>query len=250
MKQTEFPPHKNLRDTNGLIETGVNYIFRSDGSVDWAKMVPENHVYINEGYFTSRDLELPASLEGLDDQQKIIKHTGLRELARIRGYNSVNFNYERINGACICKCSISWLPNYETNHKVVTTEDLASVSPLNADEFAYLFAESIAANRAFNRCVRNFLGVYIVSDEEIGIEGGSANKARQARRSQKKTNGQAFLESAAQKKLNVSSFEEFKKTLEVLAETGQYKEDTSKWTDWTDIPAKQARLLMELVNKM
>ena len=53
--------------------------------------------------------------------------------------------------------NITYLPNYETNFKEVTFSDVANATIENTSSFAKKFLETIACNRAFVRCVRNFL---------------------------------------------------------------------------------------------
>jgi hypothetical protein len=65
-------------------------------------------------------------------------------------------------------CRITWLPNYETGGKEVVFESLADATLNNTKSFARFFLAAIAENRAFVRCVRNFLKINIVSQEELG----------------------------------------------------------------------------------
>ena len=44
---------------------------------------------------------------------------------------------------------------------------MANATLNNTSSFATKFLEAIACNRAFIRCVRNFLNVHIVGDDEI-----------------------------------------------------------------------------------
>jgi hypothetical protein len=65
-------------------------------------------------------------------------------------------------------CKITWLPNYETGGKEIIFESLADATVNNTKSFARFFLAAIAENRAFVRCVRNFLKINIVSQEELG----------------------------------------------------------------------------------
>ena len=60
------------------------------------------------------------------------------------------------------------MPNYETGGKEVIFESLADATLNNTKSFARFFLAAIAENRAFVRCVRNFLKINIVSQEELG----------------------------------------------------------------------------------
>lgn len=149
----------------GLLN-GINYSFDDMGFIDWRDMIPEKFLFINEKKFTEAGKEPPKTMENLDDSDIIIKLGGIKWLARLRGYEKVSF--ELISGEpnVVVKCSIDWIPSVE-NPLGASYEEIASCGPKNAEEFNLKYAESIAANRAFVRCVRNFLNVNIVGEEEI-----------------------------------------------------------------------------------
>ena len=72
-------------------------------------------------------------------------------------------------------CRVTFLPNYETGSKAVTFQDMANATLNNTSSFATKFLETIACNRAFVRCVRNFLNVHIVGDDEIDKSSNNNN---------------------------------------------------------------------------
>ena len=61
----------------------------------------------------------------------------------------------------VATCSIDWIPNYETEDRAVTFSAIGDASPHNTQSFAKFFLGPIAENRAFVRCVRNFLKINI-----------------------------------------------------------------------------------------
>jgi hypothetical protein len=65
-------------------------------------------------------------------------------------------------------CTIEWLPNYETNNLSSTFSALADAHQDNTYSFACNFLAATAENRAFVRCVRNFLRINVVGQEEMG----------------------------------------------------------------------------------
>ncbi len=65
-------------------------------------------------------------------------------------------------------CTIRWKPNYETEGESVVFSAIGDASPHNTNSFARNFLGPIAENRAFVRCVRNFLKINIVGKEELG----------------------------------------------------------------------------------
>ena len=101
-------------------------------------------------------------------------------------------------------CNITYLPNYETNFKEVTFSDVANATIENTSSFAKKFLETIACNRAFVRCVRNFLNVHIVGDDEIDK---SDLKMPTSSQTQDLTN--QFLKKELEVKHQIQSYNEF-----------------------------------------
>lgn len=157
------------RALNGLIE-GLEYKYDELGSVDWKATIPQKFLCPNEAWFKSRKKDVPASIEGLEDAQLIILLAGLKWAAKIRGFTSVDYQVIQNPAGqlenCIVKCTINWKENYES--PACSYSEIASCNAKNADaKFSLKFAEAIAANRAFSRCVRNYLNINIVTDVEI-----------------------------------------------------------------------------------
>jgi len=155
------------RDTDGLIrQPKVDYVFNEDGFVDWRKMVKPEFLYANRQKTNENDVSK------LQDHELIIKLGGIKELAQVRGYTNVAY---RITSPCpeyiAATCSIDWIPNFETEGKAVTFSSVGDASPMNTSGFASVFLGPIAENRAFVRCVRNFLRINIVGQEELGGNG-------------------------------------------------------------------------------
>ena len=98
----------------------------------------------------------------------IILLGGLKDLAQIRGFDSVDYNVFSAAEDYVCvSCTISWIPNFETEGRGVMFQSLASTSLNNTKDFGKLYLAEMAENRAFCRCVRNFLRINIVSAEEL-----------------------------------------------------------------------------------
>lgn len=162
---------RRARDEYGLI-TGIQYHFNEDGSVNWRKMVKPEHVYPNEAIFIKKKIPVPPSAEGLDDNECIISLAGLKELLSIRGYKecTVKILSERGEGPNLvvtAKCSITFIPNYETEEVAVTREEVATAGFFNVDPDFVKYTHTIACNRALARTIRNFLNIHVVSKEEI-----------------------------------------------------------------------------------
>lgn len=156
--------NKLTRDENGLINNGLfNYIFNEDGTLNWRKMIRPEYLVSNR----QRTKEVDVSK--LEDKDLLILQGGIKQLAQIRGYTEVS--YEVVSPSpeyVVAICKIKWIPNFETEGKEVVFSAIGDASPLNTNSFAKLFLGPIAENRAFVRCVRNFLKINIVTQEEIG----------------------------------------------------------------------------------
>ena len=150
------------RDSNGLLE-GVDYGFTEDGLIDWRKMVKTEYLVSN------RDRTSETDVTKLTDAQLIILLGGIKELAQIRGYTNVTYDVVSPSpDYVVATCTISWKPNYETEGESVVFSAIGDASPHNTNSFARNFLGPIAENRAFVRCVRNFLKINIVAQEELG----------------------------------------------------------------------------------
>jgi hypothetical protein len=104
----------------------------------------------------------------IDDSFLLILLGGIKELARLRGFNKVNYTTNTAHDRVTAVCSIEWKPNFETENQVVEFSAIGDATPQNTHEFAQFYLAPIAENRAFVRCVRNFLNIDIVGKDEIG----------------------------------------------------------------------------------
>lgn len=158
------------RDEHGLMKGDRSqYVFNESGMIDWRKMVKPEFLVANRQNFERRNKPVPTSIEGLEDKDLLILLGGIKELAQIRGFTSVK--YEVVSPSpeyVVATCSITWIPNYETEGKEVIFSAIGDASVNNTSNFARYYLGPIAENRAFVRCVRNFLKINIVSQEEIG----------------------------------------------------------------------------------
>ena len=170
-KEIEFNAEKLSRGTTGLLESpSVDYVFNEDGSVNWRKMVRKEYLVPNKQRTSETDVSL------LEDRDLLILLGGIKELAQIRGFSQVSYNVVSANQEYFAtSCSIKWLPNYETNNEPVSFSALADAHVDNTYSFASNFLAATAENRAFVRCVRNFLKINVVGQEEMG--GGSTKSS-------------------------------------------------------------------------
>jgi len=151
------------RDENGLVNSGhVDYSFKEDGSISWRDL-------IDSKYLVPKDKAKGTDVSDLQDRDLLILLNGIKELAQIRGYNYVQYNVVTANPEYVMtSCEIEWIPNYETEGRTIKFQALADASLDNTDGFTRYYLAAIAENRAFVRCVRNFLKINIVGKEEIG----------------------------------------------------------------------------------
>jgi len=235
------------RDENGLLKNW-QYLFNEDGSVNWRGMVMEKHLFPNRSWFEMYKKPLPKTIEGLKDNQLLIKLGGIKELARLRGFRSVS--YETVvceSDHVAVKCRIEFIPNYETCNKPVIYEDMANASIQNCSNFAVKFLETIACNRSFVRCVRNFLNIHIVGMDEMDTS-DSKGVVSSPKSSSPSFSPQVSLEKNSKDLLDCEDFDCFKDYLNKLHKSNIYHhEDVPNWSDYSDIPSKEARILLNII---
>jgi hypothetical protein len=240
-------PEKFRRNEHGLLES-VDYVFNNDGSVNWRAMITSEHLYPNKDWFERRKMPVPDSIEGLDDSQLLIKLSGIKELARLRGFHNVTYDItESSDNRVVVQCLINWIDNYESNG-TQTFASIANATTNNTNGFAAKFLECIAENRAFIRCVRNFLNIHIVGGEEIDTSRDKAPIETPTKSND--ISPQGILAKNLKDKVGVSSFEGFKDWLRALYKDGKYDGDTEQvktWNSFKDIPAKECRKLLKLL---
>jgi hypothetical protein len=247
---TENPNFKKyLRNQYGLIDS-VNYSFNEDGSINWRAMVKQEFLYPNKGWFELRQKPVPKSVEGLTDKQLLILLGGIKDLAKLRGYSYVSYDLNSDKNHVVAKCKIKWIGNYETSFNEVYFEDCANACIDNTDKFCHKFLETIACNRAFVRCVRNFLNINIVGDDEIDKSEKSLSIDSSENTSEISVlKPQGTLEKIAIEK-GISSYENFMTWLREQWKLETYKNEEAKnWSQYSDIPAKECRKLLAILNK-
>jgi hypothetical protein len=159
-----------IRDGYGLLE-GVNYVFNPDNTINWRGMINKEFLVPNRDAFKNqKDVNLKEiDISTLPDNQLLILLAGIKELAQIRGYTNVNYDVIHAQPDYVAvKCTINWTANYETNMCPVSFSALADAHLDNTKDFAKNFLMAIAENRAFIRCVRSFLKINIVGNDEMG----------------------------------------------------------------------------------
>ena len=158
------------RDSLGLLK-GIDYKYLENGKVDWRAMVEPQFIVPNKQNFEKRNKPVPTSIEGLEDKDLLILLAGFKALADLRGYEDVNFEcIAGSDGEVITICRITFLPNFETENRRISFASTANANRENTNGFGRLFCAPIAENRAFVRCLRNFLRIQIIGQDEIAPE--------------------------------------------------------------------------------
>ena len=247
-----YGPDVYKRNDHGLLEN-AEYVFNEDGSVNWRAMIKPEFLYPNKGWFEARNKSVPDSIEGLDDKQLLIMLGGIKELAKMRGYNSIDFKVTNVSdGYVTAKCTIDWAKNYETpDTGLIYTAytDVANATLDNTDAFCAKFLETIACNRAFVRCVRNYLNIHIVGADEIDKSQGSSQSYESGAVATPIT-PLDLLEKTLREKHGVESFDGCKEVLRNLWKSESYRNESAKgWKSFKDIPTKEARRLIAVLNK-
>jgi hypothetical protein len=161
---------KFKRDVNGLLEC-IDYTFNQDNTINWRAMINKEHLVPNRDAFKSqKDINIKEiDVSTLQDNQLLILLAGLKELAQIRGYKNVRYDVIQAQPDYVAvKCTIDWIPNFETSNEMISFSALADAHLDNTKDFAKNFLMAIAENRAFVRAVRSFLKINIVGNDEMG----------------------------------------------------------------------------------
>ena len=152
---------KFKRNSLGLLDS-VTYKYAEDGSINWRDMADLQFVYINKDNFLKRKEAVPDDSEKAKqkDSDLIIGLAALKKLAFIRGFTSVKYKPVLVgNEYSGVTCQINWIGNYETDMQPVIFEDCACANLYNTGELVQSYLLEMATNRAFSRCIRNFLKI-------------------------------------------------------------------------------------------
>ena len=256
-KELKVKYPKNYADGPGLFQRNafgllgnVDYVFAEDGSVNWRSMIKDEHLFPNRSWFDLRKKDVPRTIDGLGDHQLLIKLSGIKELAKLRGFTDVAYEVVKCQPDHVAViCRMTFLPNYETGGKPVQFQDMANATLDNTSSFATKFLETIACNRAFVRCVRNFLNVHIVGDDEIDKSNNPGGGNNSSLNISPSLTPYSMVQNLAKEKLNCSNFEEFKVILRDWWKDGKYQNEKAKdWNDFSDISPTDARILMREIN--
>ena len=147
--------------------------------IDWKSMVLKKTDLLmpNRSWFFGKEPEAPRNVADIEDpkeEQIALTLRATQWLLNSRGYTNVEYNpicrvRDGDQDMAVYSCKITFKGNYETDFKDVAYEAIASATESNTSGYiAQSYLDSTAQNRALSRAVRGFLGVHIVSDEEMG----------------------------------------------------------------------------------
>jgi hypothetical protein len=241
-KVLPFEPFE--RDEIGLVKNIVFTIDEETGLVDWRKMVKKEHLVPNAVKFKDGTNLKELNVEELDDNQLLILLGGIKDLAQLRGYQSVEYKVHNASQNYVAvSCSIVWSPNFETDYKPVKFEAMADAHFDNTKSFARDFLMATAENRAFTRAVRNFLRINIVGSDEMG-DLKKNNYVNEESASKPIT---SFEPAAVLAKLMESAKISFEFIKGKLDEEGV--DGATSWNSIKDIPKDQVFKLIERIKK-
>jgi len=219
--------------------------------INWREKVLPEFLYPNKEWFIKRSLAVPDSIDGLQDNQLVIKLGGLRHLLEERGYLSVDTTLTHVESDHVsAKCVIIFR---DDEHEDIHYSANASAHKNNTDDFGMRFLEAIAENRAFARCIRNFLNINVVSDEEL-----PKGTAQSAPTPEQKVSSLSFkpvdvLTNLLAEKYDIHSLVKFKQTiLRDLYSKGLYQntaEEINGWKEFKHIGVKEIRKLIAILKE-
>jgi len=245
------PPISLARNKHGLIRD-KGYKFNQDGSVDWFSLCEDDDIVLNRDVFLRKtpsiditkcsEEEISLLKKEASDKEKLITLPGLRRLAWLRGYKSIEHKViECSTSRAVVQCRIEWIPNYEFPDGAVQF-DVANSTTDNTFDFAALHLEAIAANRAFSRAVRSFLRLPVAGQDELKVESSVSEVSVGIEPSS--PHG-ALLKLLTKKGY---TFDQLKKTVEV-----KYPEEFETvlaWGSITDIPIRDVSILLTRLSKI
>jgi len=249
MNKPDFTKFK--RDENGLLPN-VEYVFKENGYVDWRAMVSEKFLGVKKdkqdtvkkkyGDLDALDLRI------VDDQYLFVLLGGIKELAQIRGIRSVKQKIDFASDRkAVATCEIEFIGNYETNSESLIFSDSAAASDQNVHKDFCSFLESIAANRAFTRCVRNALSINIVGKDELSSTGTSSEDLNVTPDREGFDVNTMLKEKCSKKSI---SFEKMKENVIAnYSDKMSGEKPVEEWNDWSDIPNKDCFFIADKLNK-
>lgn len=241
------------RNGYGLLEN-VDYKFKADQSVDWRALIAPEFIVPNREVFMRRGIDVSKMtkpdvaklVSESEDKDLLILLAGFKELASIRGVSNVLFSSSSSESFAFAQCRISFIGNYETGGQPIEFASTADAHPNNTSGFGKAFLTTISENRAFSRCVRNALKIFILGMDELGAQGSAVEEAPSTNSS---TSPHGILE--AMLKAKNSTFERLKNSLIVKSQAEEYKKwaVADKWTTLNDLDPRMVYEIIKMIQE-
>ncbi len=230
---------------NGLLEN-VNYVRDEKTSkINWFRMIPANYLYLNQDKKAKIEARIGRKINGplqdsdltdLNETDLVITLAGVRHLLDLRGYKSVKMVVGNSDpGYAAVSCEILFTP-LEDNNTEQSFSACASAHTQSTKSWYQNYLVEAASNRAFCRCVRNFLGINVVAQDELGGASSESNDDQPVN---------MMSPSGLLKAAMGRSGKTFKDVVSMLNQKGY---DTSKVTTISEIPANQILDILEKLN--
>lgn len=238
------PVLDSLRDERGL-DKKTEYVFLDNGRVNWRAMLKPEHLVINKQYAASIEKKHGKNpdVTQVEDRYLLILLAGIKYLANLRGYTEVKPNVVHISDhRAVVQTDITWIGNFEDDFRTITFGDVGAAAFENTEGFGRNFLEAIACNRAFVRAVRNFLGVNIVANDEIGDKKASEETT---------PSGAPVFDAIGLLRAKIESskdenFETFRSAV-IKRYKDQIKSDPVVWKTYSDMPISDAYVLLSII---
>lgn len=140
-------------------------------------MIPKEFLYVNpdqkrrakiEEKYGKKYEELDVELDKIEDSDLIQLLGASKYLLQLRGFKSVMYNIKEANeNYSAVNCIIKFIGNIESNMEDIEFSDNACAHLNNTVGFGQRYLLEMSTNRSFARCVRNALGINVVSNIEI-----------------------------------------------------------------------------------
>lgn len=244
----EFNPIKFIKENARL---------KSNGSIDWELLIPEDQLYLNTEVYKKngagdirklKEEDYKALLSEAPREHKVPPLKALKDLLELRGFESIKTSLIELDEKrTVAQTTIilSEVEGLGLKRQEVTQS--ADASPDNTHGFiSSKYHVTTAENRSLARAIRTALGIHTVCKEELSLEKSDEEEAETGEFAGKgrASNMAAKMMKGLLKKLSKDESSFIKELY--LDESYQHK-DKELWQDITDIPeSEQLTLLSRL----
>lgn len=233
-KKTTEAPLIMPTENSSQVDQPIESLF-----TDWKSKIKPEFLVPNKDRLPAGTDPATVDVSTLDESQLLILLGGFKDLARLRGFTSIDYDViEARENYVAVKCTINWLPHEETQNLPVSFSSLADAHFENVSGFGGKFLMAIAENRAFARAVRNFLNINIVAKDEL--TGDDKNQQTPTVESSQPTNPINVLKKTLDE--HGISLEQIKAKLVAEGDT-----EAELWVDLSDIPKKR---MLEIIGRI